>query len=72
MIHTNFYLFIFVFSGGSYQESAISEIYRTWHNVNYVLSDGGNFTESPINKTVLPDEEFDPLGGHTVWQVTTV
>ncbi|KAM7371306.1 hypothetical protein PAMP_010788 [Pampus punctatissimus] len=43
------------------------------YNVSHVSRQGGNFTESPLNRTLmLPAEEFDSLGGHTVWQVIIV
>lgn len=55
-------------SGGSYQEWAILSASA---NVSHVSRQGGNFTDSPANRTLmLPAEEFDALGGHTVWQVT--
>lgn len=41
------------------------------YNMSHVSRQGGNLTESSVNRTLmLPEEEFDPLGGHTVWQVT--
>nr|XP_033467951.1 muscarinic acetylcholine receptor M3-like [Epinephelus lanceolatus] len=62
--------------GGSYQELAIlSESVGGWkqHNVSRVSRHEGNFTDSPVNSTLMsPAEEFDPLGGHTVWQVIII
>ncbi|XP_042364242.1 muscarinic acetylcholine receptor M1-like [Plectropomus leopardus] len=62
--------------GGSYQELAIlSDSVGGWkqHNVSHVSRYGGNFTDSPVNSTLmLPTEEFDPLGGHTIWQVIII
>lgn len=57
-------------SGGSYQEMAVlSDGVGVWeqHNVSHVSRQGGNFTEPSLNRS---KEEFDPLGGHTIWQVT--
>ncbi|XP_044034586.1 muscarinic acetylcholine receptor M1 [Siniperca chuatsi] len=58
--------------GGSYQELAIlSDSVSGWKQHN--VSQGGNFTDSPINRTLmLPAEDFDPLGGHTIWQVIII
>ncbi|XP_078134923.1 muscarinic acetylcholine receptor M3 [Sander vitreus] len=62
--------------GGSYQELAIlSDNVGGWkqHNVSHVSWQGGNFTDSPVNRTLLlPAEEFDPLGGHTILQVILI
>lgn len=58
-------------SGGSYQGLAIlSDSVGGWKQHN--VSQGGNFTDSPVNRTLMPPEaeDFDPLGGHTIWQVT--
>lgn len=64
---------MFVLSpGGSYQELAIlSNSVGGWqHNDTHILRQG-NFSDSPVNRTlILPAEAFDPLGGHTIWQVT--
>lgn len=59
-------------SGGPYQELAIlSDSIGGWKQHN--VSQGGNFTDSPVNRTLmLPAEDFDPLGGHTIWQVKPV
>lgn len=60
-------------SGGSYQELAIlSNSVGGWkHNDSHILRQEGNFSHSPVNRTlILPAEAFDPLGGHTIWQVT--
>lgn len=51
----------------------LSEDVGEWkqHNASHVSRQGGNFTDSPVNRTLmLPAEDFDPLGGHTIWQVT--
>ncbi|XP_070782845.1 muscarinic acetylcholine receptor M1 [Enoplosus armatus] len=58
--------------GGSYQELVIlSDSVGGWKQHN--VSQGGNFTDSPINRTLmLPSEDFDPLGGHTIWQVIII
>ncbi|XP_059180224.1 muscarinic acetylcholine receptor M3-like [Centropristis striata] len=62
--------------GGSYQELAIlSDSVGGWkqYNVSHVSRQGGNFTDSPVNRTlILPAEHFDPLGGHTIWQVIII
>ncbi|XP_042253633.1 muscarinic acetylcholine receptor M1 [Thunnus thynnus] len=62
--------------GGSFPELAmLSDSVVGWkqYNVSHVSRQGGNFTESPVNRTLmLPAEEFDPLGGHTVWQVIII
>lgn len=46
----------------------MSDSVAVWkqHNVSHVSVQGGNFTGSAFNRS---EEEFDPLGGHTVWQV---
>uniref|UniRef100_A0A3B4UZM2 Muscarinic acetylcholine receptor n=1 Tax=Seriola dumerili TaxID=41447 RepID=A0A3B4UZM2_SERDU len=46
----------------------------TWqHNVSHISRHEGNFTDSPANKTLIPPAEaFDPLGGHTIWQVIII
>ncbi|XP_062416222.1 muscarinic acetylcholine receptor M3 [Pungitius pungitius] len=63
-------------SGGSYNELAIlSDSVGGWkqHNVTHISRHGGNFTDSPVNGTlILPAEDFDPLGGHTVLQVIVI
>lgn len=60
--------------GGTFPELAmLSDSVGGWkqYNVSHVSRQGGNLTESPVNRTLmLPGEELDPLGGHTVWQVT--
>ncbi|XP_067366939.1 muscarinic acetylcholine receptor M1 isoform X2 [Channa argus] len=59
-------------SGGSHQELAILfDSVEVWkqHNISHVSTQGGNFTESLLNMTL---EEFDPLGGHTIWQVIII
>ncbi|XP_031733642.1 muscarinic acetylcholine receptor M1 [Anarrhichthys ocellatus] len=62
--------------GGTYQELAIlSDSVGGWkqHNVSHISRQGGNFTDSPVNRTLmLPAEDFDPLGGHTIWQVIII
>ncbi|XP_071401393.1 muscarinic acetylcholine receptor M3-like [Centroberyx affinis] len=62
--------------GGTYQESAmLSDSVGGWqqHNVSHVPGQGWNFTGSPVNGTlILPPEEYDPLGGHTIWQVIII
>ncbi|XP_031179835.1 muscarinic acetylcholine receptor M1 [Sander lucioperca] len=59
--------------GGSYQELAILSGGWKQHNVSHVSWQGGNFTDSPVNRTLLlPAEEFDPLGGHTILQVILI
>ncbi|KAL7372036.1 hypothetical protein ABVT39_008933 [Epinephelus coioides] len=53
----------------------LSESVGGWkqHNVSRVSRHEGNFTDSPVNSTLMsPAEEFDPLGGHTVWQVIII
>uniref|UniRef100_A0A8C6MAR2 Muscarinic acetylcholine receptor n=1 Tax=Nothobranchius furzeri TaxID=105023 RepID=A0A8C6MAR2_NOTFU len=56
-------------SSGSFQEtSTLSESHWQWPKVGH-----GAFTNSPPNRTLmLPAEEFDPLGGHSVWQVIVI
>lgn len=40
-------------------------------NVSGVSRQGENLTDSAVNRTfMLPAEDFDPLGGHTILQVT--
>uniref|UniRef100_A0A3Q1JTF3 Muscarinic acetylcholine receptor n=1 Tax=Anabas testudineus TaxID=64144 RepID=A0A3Q1JTF3_ANATE len=59
-------------SSGSYQEMAVlSDGVGVWeqHNVSHVSRQGGNFTEPSLNRS---KEEFDPLGGHTIWQVIII
>uniref|UniRef100_UPI0037E77DB3 muscarinic acetylcholine receptor M1 n=1 Tax=Semicossyphus pulcher TaxID=241346 RepID=UPI0037E77DB3 len=62
--------------GGSLRElSVLSEGVGGWklHNVSQISLQRGNFTYSPANTTLaLPADEFDPLGGHTVWQVIII
>ncbi|KAK5881801.1 hypothetical protein CesoFtcFv8_022559 [Champsocephalus esox] len=62
--------------GGSYQGLAIlSDSVGGWkqHNVSHLSGPEGNYTDSPGNPTLmLPAEEFDPLGGHTVLQVLVI
>ncbi|XP_071318936.1 muscarinic acetylcholine receptor M1 [Trachinotus anak] len=61
--------------GGSYQELAIlSDSVGQWqHNISHVSRQEDNFSDSPINRTlILPGEAFDPLGGHTIWQVIII
>uniref|UniRef100_A0A3P9N0L7 Muscarinic acetylcholine receptor n=1 Tax=Poecilia reticulata TaxID=8081 RepID=A0A3P9N0L7_POERE len=58
------------FSGGSFRQWS-----RYWnlHNISIFSRKGGNNSESALNMTFqLPEEEFDPLGGHTVWQVIII
>lgn len=71
------YLYCFITtSGGSYQDLVtLSDSFGEWHqhNVSDVTQQGGNFTDSPVNSTlILPKEEFNILGGHTTWQVTVM
>ncbi|XP_068439612.1 muscarinic acetylcholine receptor M1 [Clinocottus analis] len=43
------------------------------HNVSHISRQGGNVTDSLVNRTLmLPAEDFDPLGGHTIWQVIII
>ncbi|XP_047233677.1 muscarinic acetylcholine receptor M1 [Girardinichthys multiradiatus] len=57
-------------SGGSYHELSN---YWNLHNISNFSKKGRNIPESPVNMTFqLPEEEFDPLGGHTVWQVIII
>ncbi|XP_030018957.1 muscarinic acetylcholine receptor M1 [Sphaeramia orbicularis] len=61
--------------GGSYRELVmLSDMSSGWkqQNVSYVSRSGGNVTDSPLNLTLKPEEEFDPLGGHTVFQVLII
>ncbi|KAJ4940440.1 hypothetical protein JOQ06_026743 [Pogonophryne albipinna] len=62
--------------GGSYQGLAIlSDSVGGWkqHNVSHLSGPERNYTDSPGNPTLmLPAEEFDPLGGHTVLQVLVI
>ncbi|XP_050925015.1 muscarinic acetylcholine receptor M3 [Lates calcarifer] len=65
----------FLSNSGSYQELAIlSDSVGEWqHNVSHVSRQGRNFTDSSFNRTlILPAEGFDPLGGHTIWQVIII
>ncbi|XP_077407878.1 muscarinic acetylcholine receptor M1 isoform X2 [Vanacampus margaritifer] len=60
---------------GSYQEVAVlSGSVGGWSthqfSSSHVIWHGANFTESPGNKTLIQAaNNFDPLGGHTVWQI---
>ncbi|XP_051273112.1 muscarinic acetylcholine receptor M1 isoform X2 [Dicentrarchus labrax] len=57
--------------GGSYQELPTVS-YSGWKQHN-ISREGGNFTASPVNRTfILPAKDFDPLGGHTIWQVIVI
>ncbi|XP_029384275.1 muscarinic acetylcholine receptor M1 [Echeneis naucrates] len=61
--------------GASYQELTIlSERVGDWnHNASHISRQEGNFTDSLVNRTlVVPAESFDPLGGHTIWQVIII
>ncbi|KAF3832691.1 hypothetical protein F7725_014815 [Dissostichus mawsoni] len=62
--------------GGSYQGlDILSDSVGGWkqHNVSHLSGPEGNYTDSPGNPTLmLPAEEFDPLGGHTVLQVLVI
>ncbi|KAM9425914.1 muscarinic acetylcholine receptor M1-like [Pholidichthys leucotaenia] len=49
-------------SDGRWTQGVFSQSFR----------DQGNFTDSPQNMTPAPPEEFDPLGGHTIWQVIII
>ncbi|XP_057682175.1 muscarinic acetylcholine receptor M1-like [Corythoichthys intestinalis] len=63
---------------GSYQEVAIlSGSVGHWStqqfNGSHIIWHGGNATESPGNGTLMQgDATFDPLGGHTIWQVIVI
>ncbi|XP_029934196.1 muscarinic acetylcholine receptor M3 [Myripristis murdjan] len=63
-------------SGGPYQASAIlSDSAGGWQqqNISHFPQHRWNFTGLPVNRTlILPAEEFDPLGGHTIWQVIII
>ncbi|XP_068610439.1 muscarinic acetylcholine receptor M1-like [Brachionichthys hirsutus] len=63
-------------SGGYYQELTILlDNVGGWKkdNVSHATSQGGNFTPSPVNRTLrLPAENFDLLGGHAIWQVIII
>ncbi|KAM4715078.1 muscarinic acetylcholine receptor M1 [Anableps anableps] len=57
-------------SGDSFHELSN---YWNLHNISIFSRKEGNISESPVNMTLqLPEEEFDPLGGHTVWQVIII
>ncbi|XP_035000805.1 muscarinic acetylcholine receptor M1 [Hippoglossus stenolepis] len=61
--------------GGSYQElTMLSDSVGEWqHNVSHGAIQGGNFTDSSLNMTLVPPaESFDPLGGHTILQVIVI
>ncbi|XP_054615553.1 muscarinic acetylcholine receptor M1-like isoform X2 [Dunckerocampus dactyliophorus] len=61
---------------GSYQEVAIlSDSVGGWDqkNISRIIWKGANFTESPGNRTAIQAaKDFDPLGGHSVWQVIVI
>uniref|UniRef100_A0A8C3ART6 Muscarinic acetylcholine receptor n=1 Tax=Cyclopterus lumpus TaxID=8103 RepID=A0A8C3ART6_CYCLU len=61
---------------GSFQELAIlSDSVGGWkqHNVSHISKQGGNVSDLPVNRTfMLPVEDFDPLGGHTILQVIII
>lgn len=41
------------------------------NNVSTVSRQGENSSYLTVNRTLMvPAEDFDPLGGHTIWQVT--
>lgn len=60
-------------SDGSYQEITIIATHvNDWkqHNDSHLSMQEANLTYSSANGTWLPPaDSFDPLGGHTVWQV---
>lgn len=60
-------------SDGSYQEiTIVATNVGDWthRNVSHVSRQEVNLTQSSVNGTWLPPaDNFDPLGGHTVWQV---
>ncbi|XP_035801811.2 muscarinic acetylcholine receptor M3-like isoform X1 [Amphiprion ocellaris] len=60
--------------GASYQDLVLfPENGWKQHNVSNFFTQGGNVSDSAVNRTVmLPEEEFDPLGGHTIWQVIII
>uniref|UniRef100_A0A3Q0QWF4 Muscarinic acetylcholine receptor n=1 Tax=Amphilophus citrinellus TaxID=61819 RepID=A0A3Q0QWF4_AMPCI len=62
------------FSGGSYQGMGpLSDSGWKQHNISQLLRQGGNVSDSTVNRTLmLPADNFDPLGGHTVWQVIII
>ncbi|XP_051927094.1 muscarinic acetylcholine receptor M1 [Hippocampus zosterae] len=63
---------------GSYQEATILSgsvgAWSTHHfNSNHIIWHEANFTDSPGNSTLIQaTADFDPLGGHTVWQVIVI
>ncbi|KAM3859883.1 muscarinic acetylcholine receptor M3 [Diretmus argenteus] len=61
--------------GDPYQKSLIlSDSVGGWqqHNASHIPGQGGH-TGSQVNGTlILPAEEYDPLGGHTIWQVIII
>ncbi|XP_062234337.1 muscarinic acetylcholine receptor M4-like [Platichthys flesus] len=61
--------------GGSYQElTMLSDSVGEWqHNVSHGAIQGGNFTDSSLNMTLMPPaERFEPLGGHTILEVIII
>ncbi|XP_022064443.2 muscarinic acetylcholine receptor M3-like [Acanthochromis polyacanthus] len=62
------------FTGASFQDLALlPENGWKQHNVSNFFTRGGNVSDSAVNRTAMPpEEEFDPLGGHTIWQVIII
>ncbi|XP_026171845.1 muscarinic acetylcholine receptor M1 [Mastacembelus armatus] len=62
--------------GDSYHKVAIlSDSVGGWkqHNVSHVSRQGENVMDSLVNRTLMmPVEDFDPLGGHTILQVIII
>lgn len=60
--------------GGSYLDLAMLPAnVDGWkqNNVSIVSRQGENSSYLTVNRTLMvPAEDFDPLGGHTIWQVT--
>ncbi|XP_040923028.1 muscarinic acetylcholine receptor M1 [Toxotes jaculatrix] len=73
--HSDTTVFESAILGGSFQElTLLSDSVGEWrHNASHASRQGGNVTDSPVNRTlILPAEDFDPLGGHTIWQVIII
>lgn len=67
--------FSFLSSGSSYLELILADKVGelNQYNISHVSSQGGNISESQLNRTIMQGaEDFDPLGGHTIWQVTNI
>ncbi|KAM4624179.1 muscarinic acetylcholine receptor M3 isoform 2-T2 [Polymixia lowei] len=68
-------LFLTNSSPGSQESAILPDSVGGWqqHNDSYIPGQGGNFNGSPVNGTlILPTEKYDPLGGHTIWQVIII